>query len=758
MIQLQRLARILVSLSVLGLFAIQATAERGSSTRILPFVDNLERWSYDLRLQSTLEGGIDERIVIVHLNEKSLQDIGHWPWRRDVMATLVSNLFDHYNISMIGFDMVFAEAYDSPALQVLETLEQGDLKQDLAFKNAVKELKPQLQHDALFAESLAQGVTVLGFVAAQQSGSNGTLPAPLNVTSTINPAILPIYEREGLTGNVEVLQKATPDGGFFDNPALSDDGIFRRVPLIYRHNDEIYPSLALAMMLALYGDRSIDLILEAGTRDLSAIAISAVRDFSPSLPVDEQGAILIPYRGPSPSFPYISASDIINKTAPLEILDGATVLFGATAPGLLDLRASPIQPIYPGVEIHANVLAGIMSILANETTGGLRSSPSWVLAYELSVLLLIGFIMAFSLAWVGPLLGIAISLLLLGLDIAGNLYAWHANLVLPIASHLALILSLFLFNTAYGYLIESRGKRRLGQIFGQYVPPEIVSDMSQRGGDFGLKGESREMTVLFSDVRGFTTISEGLAPDELTELMNAFLTPMTASIHDHKGTIDKYMGDAIMAFWGAPIRTDLHADRALQTALDMNHRLMDLKSEFAQRGWPPIEIGIGLNTGAMNVGNMGSEFRMAYTVLGDAVNLGSRLEGLTKNYGIRIIVSDATRQAAPGYIYREIDKVRVKGKLEPVAIFEPLKKDNDVANANNINSELQQKLEQLDQYHQALVFYRQQQWEDADKYFRQLLTLNPDSVLYRLYLDRIQQLRIAELPENWDAVYVFTTK
>ncbi len=273
--------------------------------------------------------------------------------------------------------------------------------------------------------------------------------------------------------------------------------------------------------------------------------------------------------------------------------------------------------------------------------------------------------------------------------------------------------------------------------------------MAKDPGAISMEGESREMTVLFSDVRGFTTISEGLDPKQLTQLMNEFLTPMTHVIHHSRGTIDKYMGDAIMAFWGAPLHDPDHARHALQAAMDMVQRLGDLQAQFKAKGWPEINIGIGLNTGVMTVGNMGSEFRMAYTVMGDAVNLGSRLEGLTKNYGVHIIVSETTREKAPDFVYRELDMVRVKGKDKPVTIYEPVceagKEDNSIK-------------DELELYREALKLYRAQNWDMAELQFLNLQKQYPGRYLYQMYVERINYFRQHLPGSGWDGVFTYETK
>jgi adenylate cyclase len=461
------------------------------------------------------------------------------------------------------------------------------------------------------------------------------------------------------------------------------------------------------------------------------------------IPVDEQVSALIPYRGPQGSFPYVSATDVLTKKVDPAVVNNKIVLLGTTAAGLMDLRATPVQNIYAGVEIHANMIAGILD-------NNIKEHPAYTLGAEFLSLLLVGLLLALLLPILSPVWATVVTLITTIFVIIVNLSIWqYANLVLPIASLLVMIGGIYFVNMSYGFFVESRGKRQLAGLFGQYVPPELVDEMSKDPEAFSLEGESREMTVLFSYVRGFTTISEGLDPKQLTKLMNEFLTPMTHIIHHSRGTIDKYMGDAIMAFWGAPLTDHNHAKHALNAAMEMIKALDVLQRSFAEKGWPPINIGVGLNSGLMTVGNMGSEFRMAYTVMGDAVNLGSRLEGLTKNYGVHIIVSEFTKNLVPEFIYRELDVVRVKGKDKPVTIFEPICDEAQLDKATKDNLKL---------YREALKLYRNQNWDLAEMQFLNLQKLEPQRYVYEMYVKRIAHFRQHPPESNWDGVFNFETK
>ncbi|MCP4188211.1 MAG: adenylate/guanylate cyclase domain-containing protein [Gammaproteobacteria bacterium] len=714
-----------------------------------PFIAQLENWTYDARLNFTRPDTLDERIVIIDIDESSLEEVGRWPWGRDKLAILVNNLFDYYQASVVGFDIVFAEKDQSSGLSIFEDLASNELRDNQEFQQTLEKIRPSLELDKIFANSLMGQKVVLGYyfkseVPEDEVGKTGTLPAPIMKTNEVWRARLPINSAEGFGGNLEILQNSAVTGGFFDNPHVDQDGVFRRVPLLQLHEDHLYPSLALATAQVYLDSPRIELIVktEDGKSDDDYFALEAIALHKYRIPVDANAAVYVPYRGLEGSFPYISAHKILNREIEPAAFKNKVILLGTSAPGLLDLRSTPVQNIYPGVEVHANIISGILDQNINHR-------PAWTIGYEFVILVLTATVIALLLPVLSPLMAAAGTLGMSFLVIAGTMIAWNNQLILPLASPLLLIFLIFVWHMTFGFFIESRGKRQLAYLFGHYIPPELVDEMSVSPADFSLDGENREMTVLFSDVRGFTTISEGMDPKQLTQLMNALLTPMTRVIHKHRGTIDKYMGDAIMSFWGAPMSDSEHARHALYAAMDMMKELEVMQADFKSRGWPKVNIGIGINSGDMNVGNMGSEFRMAYTVLGDAVNLGSRLEGLTKNYGVNIIVSESTKKCIPEFVFRELDLVRVKGKNEPVAIFEPVGHKNDLE--KSVTSE-------LSSYRQALKSFRQQNWDKAEVDFFNLNKSNSERLLYQVYLKRITHYRKEPPGSDWDGVFTHTSK
>lgn len=711
----------------------------------LSFMARLENYAYDLRLQWTMPGTVDKRIVIVDIDEKSLAVQGHWPWPRNEVARLVDILFDTYQIDVLGFDVLFAERDQSSGLATLERLAREDLKGNTAFKAVLNRLRPALRYDDVLAQSLENRPVVLGYYFQHDKSAQrqiGQLPEPILKPGSFAPLSVGAMKASGYSANLPELQSAAAAAGFFNAaPLIDDDGVFRRISLLQEYNGALYETLGLAVARLALRAPGVALVYEDGSS--SSVALESLQVGDKRIAVDADVAALVPYRGRQGSFTYVSASDVLQAKVLPELLRGAIVLVGTTAPGLLDLRTTPVQEAYAGVELHANMIAGILD-------GTIKERPAYVLGLELLLLLLTGLVLAAVLPALSPVMATLLTLGLAAGTVGVNLWVWNsALLILPLASGLVLIAGLFVVNMSYGFFVDSRAKRLLARLFGQYVPPELVNEMARDPGAYSLAGESRQMTVLFSDVRGFTTISEGLSPTQLTELMNAFLTPMTHVIHGHRGTIDKYMGDAIMAFWGAPLADPLHARHALLAAMDMVAQLQALEDHFKAKGWPPIKIGVGLNTGEMTVGNMGSEFRLAYTVMGDAVNLGSRLESLTKEYGVYIIVSEFTRAEVPDFAYRELDCVRVKGKDHPVKIYEPLGLVADLAPAD---------FQELAQHAEALRLYQAQNWPLAGEAFASLQHQYPARKLYPLYASRAAHFKQNPPGADWDGAYTFLTK
>ena len=709
-------------------------------------IERLELISYDTRLKLTMPGGVDPRIVIVDLDEKSLAEIGRWPWGRDRMAELVYKLFERHQIAVLGFDVLFAEPDVSSGLDKLRALEKGKLRDVPGFKAELDKIAPSLDHDGLFAAAIAKYPVVLSvhfeFSHSQSDMRNvGALPPPVLTAADLFGRTFSSLQGLKFIGNLSQFQTPAASGGLIDaEPEV--DGVYRRAPMLIKHDGDYYEAFSLAIARLLAGSPQLIPVLPPEPDPSGYDEIESLRFAKISIPVGTNVSAFIPFRGLQGSYPYVSATDILHDRIPADQLQGAIVLVGTTAAGLFDLRSTPVGAVYPGVEVHANLIAGMLD-------NTFKQSPPYALAIEVVMLFLIGLILSFLLPRLNPIIGSIAVVLTVALIIGSNLYIWSQNMVWPLASPVLLAILIYGINMTYGFFVERRAKKQISGLFGQYIPPELVDEMTEDPSSVNMEGESRELTVLFSDVRGFTTISEGLDPQALSQLMNAYLTPMTRAIHKQRGTIDKYMGDAIMAFWGAPLHDKNHADNALAAAMEMIHLLGKLSVEFRARGWPELRIGVGLNTGPMNVGNMGSEFRRAYTVMGDAVNLGSRLESLTKNYGVDILVGETTMQAASNMLFRQLDRVRVKGKDEPVTIYEPM------GRLNRVSQELK---DEVAQFHEVIAHYLAREWQQALTALAVLEAKHPGTKLHELYRKRIEYF-MANPPEpEWDGVFTYETK
>jgi adenylate cyclase len=737
----------------LGLVLLLAFLGHAAKYYRLPLVERLEAIVYDTRLALTMPRTVDPRIVILDIDEKSLVEKekggeGRWPWPRDRLALLVDKLFDHYKIAIVGFDIVFAERDESSGLKVLQQLAQKELKDVAGFQSTLKQLQPQLEYDELFAAHMRGRPVVLGYAFTRfegESGKKGALPAPVLPQGTFAGKIINFASFPSYTSNLAELQKNAASAGHFSLDPDSD-GILRRVPMLAEFDGAYYEPLSLAIVRLILGGQKIvpgyptDKIWSRNYSGLEWLEVGPLR-----IPVDENVTALIPYRGKHNSFNYISAVDVLNERVDPAQLQDKIVLVGTSAPGLLDLRATPIEEVYPGVEVHANMISGMLD-------RNIKQKPPYVIGAEFVSLLVAGLAMALLLPLLNPFKSLLVTLAVLVIVLFTNLMVFHVgNLVLPLASGLMMILLLFALNMSYGYFVEARGKNQITGLFGQYVPPELVDEMARNPEQFSMAPRAENLTVLFSDVRGFTTISESLSPEDLAIYINDYLTTMSLVIREgHRGTLDKYIGDAIMAFWGAPVGDKDHAKNALLAAMDMQKAAKTLNEKFKGKNWPTFKIGVGVNSGVMRVGDMGSKIRRAYTVMGDAVNLGSRLEGITKEYGADIIVGEGTKDAVPDVVFRELDRVRVKGKDEAVAIFEPFGMQGKVDKA---------RLEEIKLYTQFLRLYRAQDWDQAELQLFNLQKQVPGSPLYsQTFVERISYLRANPPGKGWDGAFTFKTK
>jgi adenylate cyclase len=729
---------------VLGLVIALVFVGHAAKFYQIGIVNQLDHIVYDTRLKVAMPRGIDDRIVILDIDEKSLQEVARWPWPRDVMASLVTKLFDKYQIAIVGFDVVFAESDYSSGIKRLDELASGELRRVPGFAEAYGKLRPKLDNDGLLSSAIKGKPVVLGYYFNSDKDARriAAIPEPVLPKGTFSGRNIAFTSWAGYGGNIAQFQASAATGGHINS--LPDfDGVVRRVPLLAEYDGAYYEALSLAVVRTLLGSPKVELGYpsEGGGNGYSGLEWLKIGPLT--IPVDETASALVPYRGPKFSFRYVSLADVIADRIPADSLKGRIALVGTTAPGLLDLRATPVDSVYPGVEVHANLIGGML----DQT---IKQKPSYMLGAEVILLLIGGVVLAFLLPALSPLLAVLVSLVAMALIVALNYVIWtHGGLLLPLASSLLMTVGLFTTNMAYGYFVESRSKRLITELFGQYVPPELVDKMAKDPQKYSMDGRSEQLTVLFSDIVGFTSISEALSPKDLSAFINEYLTSMSLVIRDHRGTLDKYIGDAIMAFWGAPVDDPEHARQGVLAALGMQARLLEVNELIRARNWPPIRIGIGVNSGMMSVGDMGSRVRRAYTVMGDAVNLGSRLEALTRVYGVGVIVGQGTRELVTDIVFRELDKVKVKGKDEPVAIFEAVGLQETVGEALR---------EEINLWHAFLSQYRAQQWDQAEKSLADLARMNPEHKLYEEFSGRLSQMREMPPAPGWDGVMAFKSK
>ena len=725
------------------------------------FITRLENIIYDYRLRLTMPGTVDDRVVILDIDERSLgpRALGRWPWSRDKIVGLLQKLFDKYGVVLIGFDVVFAEPDESSGLPVLERLAKTRLKDVGPFQSALKELRPGLDYDAIFANFLRGRPVVLGyyFNSNDDAVESGALPEPVLPPGTFGNRKIRFAIWKGYGANLPQFQTGAANAGHF-NPLVDDDGVSRRVPMLMEYKGGYYEAFSLAIVRLYLGMQDAarnnktaltlpkvltgtapEPFIKGSYTGLEWLEVGQLR-----IPVDDEVAALVPYRGPRGSFPYFSLADVWFDKVPVESLKGRIALIGTSAPSLVDLRSAPVDSVYPGVEIHANLVAGMLD-------GKLKHKPAYMLGAEVLLLALGGVVLTLLIPMLAPLWASAATVTGMALITLLDIGVWsYSGLVLPLAASVLMTVTLYTVNMAYGYFVETRSKRQFTELFGQYVPPELVGIMAEDPEQYTMAPKSTDLTILFSDVRGFTSISEALSPEHLREYINEYLTDMSNIIRGkYRGTLDKYIGDAIMAFWNAPVEDKDHPRNGVLAALEMLRECGSLNEKFTARGWPTLKIGIGVNSGNVRVGDMGSKERRAYTAMGDAVNVASRLEGRTKYYGVGILVGETTRKLVKDVVFKEIDKIKVKGKDEAITIYEPM----------GLEAEVEKKvLDELKLWHQTIRSYRSRQWDQVEVNLLNLQRMNPGCALYELYAKEVGGKRRSPPPPEWTGVTVFDEK
>lgn len=725
---------LILTLLVIGLNYI-------SVDNVQKILQRVEGILYDARLLATLSDELrqfDEEVIIVDIDEKSMREQGRYPWSRSKVSDLVTKLMDA-GVVVVAFDIFFSEPERNP----VEVILNKNRHLSEPSRQQLKNLTDSVDFDQEFAKTLSNAEVVLGFLFDNSAITAGQLPD--NVINWPYKAgqLSEIATFDHVLGNIVPLQSAATGAGFI-NSVPESDGFIRKASLVLNYQGQLYPSLALEAARVYTLSDSIQAKSKVTGNTTWLQGLSFGNQF---IPTNEKGQIFIPYKGRQHSFRYISATDILNDRVDHELLEGTVVFVGTSAVGLADLRTTSVGVQYPGVEVHANVFEGLIhpEILPVEL--------DITLAIIFTLLLVTGFVLAMMMVKQGPIKILMISLISFTLHISFNWYCWWALKVsLPLFQILLLITLLTVYYGAVGFVSENATRKKIKSMFDQYVPPAYIEKMIQSAKGVELKTERREMSVLFADIRNFTTLSEQFTPEELSDFLNEYLTDATAIIFDNKGTIDKYVGDMIMALWNAPLEDENHAVNAVISALKLISLTDTLSERFAEKNWPEIRVGIGISTGEMVVGDMGSTYRKAYTVLGDAVNLGARIESLTKYYGVDILVSSNTYHdiVKQGIVCRKIDRIKVKGKVNAVEIYQAIGFDTDLSAETKADVLL---------HEAALEKYFAGHWQEAKALFIKLKQRdNLSPTVYSIYIERIANL-IGKIDANdWDGVYTHESK
>ena len=715
-----------------------------------PWVAWIQSQAFDVFLRASPRPYTPAPVRVLDIDEASLSRVGQWPWPRTTLARLVRRLQDA-GASVVAFDAVFAEPDRTSPARVIASWPADPSLREIKARVA---LLPD--HDAAFARAIAGGRVVLGF----PMGGDASSPEPerpANFAVSGDPPAMFLAEFPGAVRNLPVLERSAAGVGcigFVPEP----DGILRRAPLLFNARGKVYPSLALEALRVAQGAKTIAVKSSGGSGARAGgqhTGIVMIKVGALKIPTDADGRFWLHFTREAPGRT-IPAWKALEGAAEPGAFQGAIVFVGTSAQGLRDLRATPLDPAAPGVQAHAEVAE---QVLLQEKHRFL-TRPDWAPGAELSFLGALGLMLILLMRRLGPTWCAVLGLAAIAgsVIVSWNSFLYRGWLFDSVYSALC-TLAIYIASSLITYLKSEAERRQVRSAFGQYLHPKLVAELARHPEKLQLGGVVRDMTVLFCDIRGFTTISEQYDAHGLTRVINRFLTPMSGIIMERMGTIDKYIGDCIMAFWNAPEDDPDHAANACASALEMHRRLGELNARWeaedraAGRKFIAIHIGAGLNSGPCLVGNMGSDQKFNYSVLGDDVNLASRLEGQSKTYGVETVIGPRTRELAPALAALELDLIKVKGKTKPVRIHALL---GDAALAADAE------FQRLAGEHAAmLAAYRAQDWDEAGRKLSACARLGEPrhlDKLYRLYEERIEAYRAAPPGEGWDGAYTALTK
>ena len=687
---------------------------------LLDSFDNRVRDSYFIFKGETKTSN---NVVIIDIDDSSIKEFGQWPWSRNILSKIIENLTNS-NIAVVGMDIVFAEEdRTSPSL----------IAKKLGIK---KELE---NYDFEFAQVISTSPVILGYsfnIEDNNSSKNSPQIPAIFIEKNKNSDANYLIEAFGTTLNLPILQENSYSSGFF-NIIPDESGVIRSVPLLISYNDTLYPSLALEIVRALNDTQKVFV-----NYDENGVSNIQLGDFY--IPTDKFGRIFINYRGASKSFQYISAKDIYNNNFKAEEIEGKIALLGTSATGLYDLRATPYENVFPGVEVHANVIDNILQ-------GDFLQKASYLDGVNIVSIFVLTFFVFFLVSVTPFLLKPFVFLLFFSLYVVFSYqtlfsYGLVLNIVFPMLS----IVLAFVFSIIIDFFYNIKQEKAIKNKFASKVSKSVMDDILKNIDNNEFSAKNKEITIFFSDIRGFTQISEQLKAKELIEYLNAYMEPMSTIIIKNQGTIDKFIGDAIMAYWNAPIDVENHADIAVKASLEQLEALDELNRRFVKDKLPIIDIGIGLNTGEVIVGEMGSSLRSDYTVIGDAINLGSRVESLCKYYGSKLNITNFTKdRLKEKYIFRFLDLVRVKGKTKPVEIWQVIASGEA---KDNLKKE-------LENYHKAIEFYKNSDFKTALNIFLDLENSanKTNDKIYKIYIKRCEEF-IKNPPKNFDAIFEHENK
>jgi adenylate cyclase len=708
-------------------------------------LNDIEGRLLDARFKLRGEVPTSGLVALVAVDEKSLEQVGRWPWSREKLAELIGKI-DSMGTEAIGLDIVFSEPQHSSIDRVLENTDlPPGLRKSLQVQARKDNPDQILAQTIKFAGNVVTGcflypdknsVASLKPLTPQQELSLQAYSAVDAIRSSSEN--FPAVTAAGIRTNIDMIATSGSGSGYF-NFLPSDDGIIRNAYLVMRYQNDLYPSLAVKT-LAKYL-QGAPIIVQAESYGIDHINLGSLK-----IPTDELGGFVLNYRGPAGTVPTYSALDVLNGKIPADALKGKMVLLGVTAIGVYDAHATPFGPSFPGLEIQGNVAENIILGDAIHHTG-------IEILTDMGIIFFIILILSVLLPRINGILPRFIaSLLVIGAYAWLNLYLFSEkqlwiNLTFPA---LAWLLTYIILNIYLSLIVERRYST-VNTAFQYYLHPELVKELTSNPELLQFGGEQRYLTILFSDVRNFTNISEGLTPQQLAKFIHCYMDPMTEQVLNHRGTLDKYIGDAVMAIFGAPIPADSHPIDACNTALNMIKVLGDVQACCPELSHIfPINIGIGIHSGEVVVGNLGSSFHFTYTVLGDNVNLSSRLEGLTKQYGVNIIISETTHEHVHnGFHCRELDVVRVKGKQKPIKIYELI---------NDKDSAPKETEKYLSDWDKCLSLYRNRLWNETEYALGKFIEQHGENKTAQLYIDRCNHYKLHPPEEDWDGVTTFQSK